>query len=73
MRGRFDIVVPFGGGYLRLTSDKTRSLTADEIAEELRDLLDAMLPRRKAVEERIKRELVSAAPSVSRETEWNKP
>jgi len=38
VRGRFDIVVPFeDGAYLRITSHKTRSLPAAEIAACLRE------------------------------------
>lgn len=39
VRGRFDILVPFGDGdaYVRFTSDKTRSLSAQEILDCLRE------------------------------------
>jgi hypothetical protein len=36
-RGRFDVVVVFkSGGYIRLTSRKERSLTPQEIVDQLR-------------------------------------
>ena len=37
-RGRFDIVCVFaGGGYVRFTSDKTRSMPAAEMVTKLRE------------------------------------
>ncbi len=38
-RGRYDILVPLGEGYIRFTSDKMRSLSAEEIVVRLREYL----------------------------------
>lgn len=34
-RGRFDVVFVFGDGYVRFTSDAKRSLTPQEVIDEL--------------------------------------
>jgi hypothetical protein len=36
-RGRFDVVFAFKDGYVRYTSDKTRSLPAAEVVKQLRE------------------------------------
>jgi hypothetical protein len=36
-RGRFDVVFSFSDGYVRYTSDKTRSLPAAEVVKQLRE------------------------------------
>lgn len=40
VRGRFDVLIPLGTGYVRITSDKDKSLTREEITQHLREWLD---------------------------------
>ncbi len=58
VRGRFDILVPFkdGQAYVRFTSDKTRSLPADEILKCLKEYIGYLENGIKAEAVKLKRE-----------------